>query len=599
MERIDVILVGTGKRARAWHEVLTRSPRTRPVAVVSRSGANPFDLPAFTELQQALASHPDARVAVALPPRAGLAAAIALAEEGRASLVEAPLYGALAEAEFGEAGRAVQVAHGWTTLAGVGWISKLMGRHPVTSAEIDVRGLPEDAEGDLLDAVVHAVALLRRLFPSAALESAAMAGENLLEADWRCAGTRVRLRVRPRGDGGAVRLQGDGFSAAWSWSRTEETWSVVRPGVEGTLSRRQPIVPAEVRAIVQLVDPARVGGDDLFSARETSRVVRRIEASLFRRWPIGRRSLEASAAAIAAHPEDLGGRLGLQGPLPEASKASPLDLVLPPEPLELWPFRAGIKPVAFLTMRPEEEPAVRAVFGDAFIERRERLVHVGAQDRWTDRRDVGEPRVELYISRDPALARRAVQLQAEADPTASLEQMGELMGYPPCCVKAFAGQSDRSNNTANRYATWARTPPGGRWPWELNNLFWMPIAFYPCSYRCERALTYARGALSEMDRAHPGTRDRLRAALARPVLYFDHDCQVLFDGEVSSDGVTFRDVNVTPGAPTHFSRFAGALRDIGRVEFADAALRVFLRDRSSSTIARTDPGLGFLAPFGE
>src|SRR6185295_18863978 len=125
----------------------------------------------------------------------------------------------------------------------------------------------------------------------------------------------------------------------------------------------------------------------------------------------------------------------------------------------------------FLTVRPDQVETTLAYFGDVHCERRERRVQVEAQDRWTDRRDRGEPRVELYISRDASLAREMARLQADEDPTAALRQLGALAGYPPCCVDAFARQDDRANNSRNRYHTYARTLRAGGaaaslWPWQ-------------------------------------------------------------------------------------------------------------------------------------
>jgi hypothetical protein len=285
-------------------------------------------------------------------------------------------------------------------------------------------------------------------------------------------------------------------------------------------------------------------------------------------------------------------------------------IVLPPEPSELWAFRAGRKPVAFLTVAPADEAQALAGFlagGPVHVERRERRVLVGAQDRWTDRRDVGEPRVELYVSRDASLAREAAALQAEGDPSGSLVALGRLMGYPDCCVAAFAAQPDRSNNSRNRYASAAGTVAAERWPWALANLHAVLAPFYPCRYDCPVALDWVEAALGAMEAAHPGTREALAAYQGRPVLYFDHDHQAILDGEAVAEGdpsgrwprLRARYVRVAvperTGAP--FAEFAGALALGDELVFDDRALQVLRAGAPLFTLARTDPALGLLAPF--
>lgn len=232
--------------------------------------------------------------------------------------------------------------------------------------------------------------------------------------------------------------------------------------------------------------------------------------------------LAASAAAFARTPGLAA--LGLVDDGAALDLAPPPGPRLPAAPFESWAFRAGIKPVAFLTVDLAREAATVAAFGDAHVERVERNVAVGPQDRWHDDRGQGAPRVELYVAHDPALARRAAELQR--DPTRNLVALGALLGYPPCCVAAFGAQRDRSNNTLNRYLAAARTPVAAApWPWPLNELHLRLIPFYPCSYRCEAALDFALATLDALDAAHPGSRAALAAHLARRVLYLDHDHQ--------------------------------------------------------------------------
>ena len=598
-----MILAGTGGRARAWGALLARSTAARVVALVTRdptARVEALDAPRFGTIEAALAAFPEARVAVALPPRAALDAAIAIAGAGRVGLVEAPIHGAVARAELPAGAAAIAVAHGWVTLPGRAWMERALAARAATRVTIEARGLPEEAGGDVEEVLAHALALALRLFPRARVEGARQEREAMIAIALSTGGgPALHVHARAEGQGLEVRASGASFEIGFDWSAEDDRETLSsRAGAGPRESRERAVAPAAVRALHQLVDPAQAQGDSLLHAPAVARLAADVARALGRRPALGARPLHAAARIARARPRDLLAQLGLEGELPAATPAPSFRVPTPEEPLELWPFLAGKKPVAFLTALPADASRLAAYFAGAHVERRERRVHTGPQDAWIDRRDLGEARVELYISRDPAAAALAARLQTEGDPSASLREIGELMGYPPCCVEAFAARSDRSNNTRNRYATVARTPDDGAWPWELNNLHTMLIPCYPCSYACGAARELAASALTAMDAAHPGTRRAIGELLARPALYFDHERQIVLHGEASGDTARFTGTSVPEGSPRDFAAFAGAIGAGDELTLTDEALVVRAAGRAILRLRRTDPGLGFLARFG-
>jgi hypothetical protein len=211
--------------------------------------------------------------------------------------------------------------------------------------------------------------------------------------------------------------------------------------------------------------------------------------------------------------------------------------------------------------------------------------------------------VELYLAHDRELARRAAYLQAEADPTQAMREIGALTGYPPCCVDAFAQQDDRANNSRNRYYSQARTraPDGSTpvpWPWELNNLYTMVVPFYPCSYRCAQALAWARASLQEMGKVYPALLDELRGWLARPVLYFDHDHQLVFNGQYVDGRISYQGVALPGSGSPHLAALAAAIGRGNLLRLDDRELLIERNGQAVLSLKRTDPALGFVAPFG-
>ncbi len=563
-------LVGSGERAEAWAAALEGAPGVRWVRRHRGRGLTPSAL------------DPAAHVAVALPPRAGLALALALAERGHAGLVEAPLDLSLADTELPAGGAAVKIAHGWCSLArraGIGAWARDARR-----ARVELRGLPEAPGRDLGECTWHALALVRALFPEA----------RVLAAHHDGAGARitlgppdVELSVRPGPSRLLVELE-SGRTHTWRIDEETETLETT-----GGRRRTRPAWSGAVRGLAALGGD----GDDLFAAREVASALRQVQQRLGPGTNL--RALDASARASASAPEDVLGALGLDGELPALGDAPPLDAEVPDEPFELWSFRAGHKPVAFLTVEPAEVARALAPFGPAHVVERARRVAVGPQDVWDDRRDRGVPKVELYVSRERALAERAAALQAGGDPSASAAELGALMGYPPCCIEAFAARPERGNNTAHRYAAAGRTR-GFPWPGVLSNLFVVLCPWYVCRYDCPASEVLAHAALAALEAAHPGARGRLEALLARPVLYFTHDHQVVFDGHAEDLGHAMRVRYRGAGRP----RFTAPLGDLGGVlaagdelELSHRRLVVRRRGVELASLARSDPGLGFVAPF--
>jgi len=587
------VLVGDDDRAAAWCEVARRSRR---LALVGHVGAAPSgdDLERCDSIEEAAARWPRARFAVAAGPRQTLEHALAIAARGASGVVAAPLHSGVCDVEPGAGASNVAVAHGWLNLPGRTAVGRLLEKLGGGRMTLEVAGAADGLAPDPLPAVIEGLALVRGLVPTASVADVEVIPGGYV---WnlRCGATSwtIELRLRLRGCRVALHAQAEGRSISWAVDDQRETIAVDGKAVVDA----RPVADVAERALGQLLVPQ--AGGDLSLAREVALLVRDSESRLAKRIPYVAAPLAQAAAIVEREPGDPLAALGLRGELGDADAAVPAcEVELPPEPSELWAFRAGIKPVAFLTVRPAEVERTLAWFGDVHCERRDRRVQVTAQDRWQDRRDLGEERVELYLSRDPELARRAAYLQAEVDPSAALREIGELVGYPPCCVEAFAAQDDRSNNSLNRYLSWSRTAPGAAaWPWQLNNLHTVVAPFYPCSYRCSAALAWAEAALDELDKAYPGAVGALRRALGQPLLYFDHERQVVFDGVANGDTISYGSLSVPGWAPAPFRRFAAVLAGGDRLYFGDDELTVERAGAVVASFPRTDPGLGFVAPF--
>jgi hypothetical protein len=138
----------------------------------------------------------------------------------------------------------------------------------------------------------------------------------------------------------------------------------------------------------------------------------------------------------------------------------------------------------------------------------------------------------VYVARTQADADAVcdaeLPLLADASPKpksveiAALTSVGARLGYPPCCIAAFAGRIERAPSPRRPghpcedfLATREAWVPAART--RINNLLlaqrvrW--ITFEPCRYDCPRALAFADGVATALGRRDPGAVAQLDAAL--------------------------------------------------------------------------------------
>lgn len=331
------------------------------------------------------------------------------------------------------------------------------------------------------------------------------------------------------------------------------------------------------------------------------------------RAPEWSRATELAREALA--PVDVLRAAGLSPdrPLPDA-RPLPRDPDVRSVPrLELMAFEAGIKPGLYLTLPRAEAVALLPRFADFAVTR---VDYVLDHDAVTDvRRRVNVPdgegtHVDLFIARDPAAVARAREIYLDPrGPSAYLAEMGAMLGYPPCCVAAFAALDDRSNNSAIRYAAHARTASAGaRFAPELNNLFAHVLPWFPCGYACAPSVEAARAVLDLFAARDPDGAATLRRRLARPVLYVDHARAVAFEGaRTEGDVLRFRGAYAVATAEgdgaavaARFEAAMGAALAMGDgIRVREGRVEVFEGGRVALSLNRGPPWLGRVFPFGE
>ncbi|MCB9506241.1 MAG: DUF483 domain-containing protein [Myxococcales bacterium] len=253
-------------------------------------------------------------------------------------------------------------------------------------------------------------------------------------------------------------------------------------------------------------------------------------------------------------------------------------------------FRAAIKPVLYLTPTFDEVDALIAQYADFALD---------AVDPRTSPTAAGvaPTRVHVFVSRDAALARRCGDIYRGGDPTGQAQEMGELMGYPPCCARAFAARADNSDDAEN-VVRLAELAADGPLHACLNVGLAHLVPFFPCSLACDDAARFGLAALGALFPDDPGGREHLMRSLSRPTLFFDRHRVVAFDGfvergeVVSSGGAAYARVSAGPHAA---ARHAAFLRATASLTAGPARLHL---DRQHWTIERESGTLRFDRPAG-
>ena len=153
-----------------------------------------------------------------------------------------------------------------------------------------------------------------------------------------------------------------------------------------------------------------------------------------------------------------------------------------------------------------------------------------------------EERLLVLIGRDRAVIDEALSIERRLLGGYGQEQalrisarLGRLLGYPRCCVDAYANLGTlRANATAVRAAAAASE----RFEPLLNNLnlsIFHYISWFPCRYDCQASLEWARQLDGLLQRETAAE----RRALAMPILYLDDRRQLILDGRADADGVRF------------------------------------------------------------
>lgn len=212
---------------------------------------------------------------------------------------------------------------------------------------------------------------------------------------------------------------------------------------------------------------------------------------------------------------------------------------------DLWAVHRGLRPMCrFGLLRGD--PGAWRLF-EAFLEA------AGLRAlRYESSYEGGAPVVS--VGRDPrrlGAFREATEgkkgSRSEGEDLAAARRLGELLGYPACCVEAFAGAERPGRPAAGSFPERVRRRSGpGPYPFAVNflynfhsrgsgpggelkallsggyrgmNLYLLP--WIPCRFECRASRRFGMALWEDLRRVAPGYAEGLRRALRSAVVFLD------------------------------------------------------------------------------
>lgn len=233
-------------------------------------------------------------------------------------------------------------------------------------------------------------------------------------------------------------------------------------------------------------------------------------------------------------------------------------------------------------------------------------------------RELGDPRgsVHVFVGRDPETVDRTFRAgwyplvigeRATSKPWIDHIWFGEGLGYPRCCLEAFARNNNWAiNNMPYQAARATKTPLGlCNSIMRFTGLTWAP--HLPCSYDCPSTEVQARAVRDLVSRRAPDLVPIVDSLCTGTFLLLSEwEAFVLHRSEVQDGVVRYEGVSLVPSNRPNLALFE-ALGSGNRVEVRDDLVLVFDGDdlrwieecRTDGFAPRVPVVLDFAAPEGD
>lgn len=220
----------------------------------------------------------------------------------------------------------------------------------------------------------------------------------------------------------------------------------------------------------------------------------------------------------------------------------------------------------------------------------------------------------IYISKSRDLLKKAYLSEKSED----RKSLGELLGYPRCCVEFFSHQLKHSK-LPFPVKTYIKTR--GKPSFLVNNILKLEsrlsskaleeyqknpdfanrishlflISHVPCSYTCKKSIKMGREILDLLKREEPELAEEIVFRLKRPVLYFDDLNWLIFNGKVNSDTISY--TSMLPPLSLMPESIVKKFREGDKVKVGEEYIEIFKNNKGIHRIEKKDEYNGILLDF--
>jgi len=220
----------------------------------------------------------------------------------------------------------------------------------------------------------------------------------------------------------------------------------------------------------------------------------------------------------------------------------------------------------------------------------------------------------IYVSRSKDLLEEAYL----SDKSGDREKLGELLGYPSCCVDFF---SEALKDAESPFPVKTYLKTNGKPSFLVNNVFKLEsrlsssgvekiqknpdfanrishlflISHIPCSYTCKESIDTGKEILTLLKREEPEVAKEIEFTLRKPLLFFDDFNWIIFNGKASGNTLDY--ASILPPLSLMPGNVVSKFRDGDKVEVGKEYVEIFRNGEIIHRIKKKHKYDGILLDF--
>ena len=153
----------------------------------------------------------------------------------------------------------------------------------------------------------------------------------------------------------------------------------------------------------------------------------------------------------------------------------------------------------------------------------------------------------VYLSKDEETIHKAMEWEGKDIQFRKDRELGELLGYPKCCIKSYI---ETQNKRTHNFNIEAYISTKNEFNYLINSFLILTpfhlISHFPCSFECPESKKYAERILNVVKKENFLFSKEIETYLKLPMICFEHESNsnkvtsfVLFHGKINEDSIKY------------------------------------------------------------